>query len=346
MNGDSAGPVDAGPAKPTVEGTAEVSSVQEPTGGRTTAEEPARTPAEVLGRLGYRPADLLGQGMEGTVYRLAGGLVGKVWNPGRTLADVRRHAAFQTELAAQRLPFATPEPVAVRELDGVVVSVERELPGVPLSEAGLDPAAEHAAILDVVAVLGTTTAGPAARALPVLDEAEPLRAGRDWPAAFADLAERRAAASRGPLLRALPELDRILAAVRDRLLALPAGGPERVVHGDICPPNILVDRGGRVVALLDWGFLTGAGDNAFDAATAAGFFDMYGPAARAHDDALLAAMTDRLGHPRATLLTYRAAYSLSTATIYSPTGDDGHFAWCVGLFDRPEVRELLDLPPR
>ncbi|KAB8164358.1 phosphotransferase [Streptomyces sp. 3MP-14] len=318
--------------------------------------------------------------MEGTVYRLADGLVGKVWSNGRTAAEARRFAAFHAELAAQRLPFATPEPVAVRERDGLVVTVERELPGVPLSEAGLGPAVGHAAVVEVVTALGATTAGPAARSLPALGEAVPLWAGHSsWPEALAALVERRAAAGRPALARALSWAtarpgagagsvagpgpgadpgadaasdrragqDAVPASVLARLRALPpVDGPARVLHGDICPPNILVDNDGRVVGLLDWGFLSTAGDNAFDAATAAGFFDMYGPEAREHDEALLATMTERLGYARETLLLYRAAYSLATATVYSSAGDDGHFAWCVDFLQRPEVRELLGLGTR
>ncbi|SOD63641.1 Phosphotransferase enzyme family protein [Streptomyces zhaozhouensis] len=306
---------------------------------------PVPDPVETLTALGHRPLALLGAGMEGTVHRLADGLVGKVWHSGRAAGDARRLAAFHGEVAAQRLPFATPEPVAVQEHRGVVVTVERELTGTPLSEADfLGPEAGHAAFVEVVAALGATTAGPAARALPAPGESEPLWAGHaSWPEALAALVERRAEAGRPALTRALPELDAVLDAVRSRLHDLPTREAPAVVHGDICPPNILVDRDGTVVGLLDWGFLSTAGDNAFDAATAAGFYDMYGPEARAHDEALLAAMTERLGHPRETLLTYRAAYSLVTATAYSSSGEDGHFAWCVELLHRPEVRRLLGL---
>ncbi|TNM26534.1 aminoglycoside phosphotransferase family protein [Streptomyces sedi] len=286
--------------------------------------------------------------MEGTVHRLADGLVGKVWHGGRTAADARRLAAFHSEVAAQGLPFATPEPVAVQEHRGVVVTVEREMVGTPLSEADfLAPEAGHAAFVEAVAALGATTAGPAARALPAPGETEPLWAGHaTWPEALAALVERRTEAGRPALARALPELDAARDAVLARLRSLPAQAGPAVVHGDICPPNILVDRGGTVVGLLDWGFLSTAGDNAFDAATAAGFYDMYGPEARTHDEALLAAMAERLGHPREALLTYRAAYSLVTATIYSSTGEDGHFVWCVELLRRPEVRRLLGLGRR
>lgn len=71
--------------------------------------------------------------------------------------------------------------------------------------------------------------------------------------------------------------------------------PERIVHGDLCPENLLVDGHGAPTAVLDRGFATTAGDGAFDAATSAGFFDMYGPRAREHDDALLEGFLARVG---------------------------------------------------
>lgn len=41
------------------------------------------------------------------------------------------------------------------------------------------------------------------------------------------------------------------------------------------------------------------------------------------------------------MLVYRAAYALAGANAYSDQGDDGHFAWCVGTFERSDVRRVL-----
>jgi hypothetical protein len=94
------------------------------------------------------------------------------------------------------------------------------------------------------------------------------------------------------------------------------------------------------IALLDWGFFTTAGDNTFDASTAAAFYDMYSPVARTIDDLLL----DRFeaqGHDRDRMYLYRAAYSIATATIYSPTAADGHYTWCVNNLNRKDLRAAL-----
>jgi aminoglycoside phosphotransferase (APT) family kinase protein len=109
-----------------------------------------------------------------------------------------------------------------------------------------------------------------------------------------------------------------------------------IIHGDICQPNLLVDEDGQL-ALLDWGFLTTAGDNTFDAATAAGFFDMYGPDAERIDAELLDRF-EELGHSRDRMKLYRVAYALITATIYSPEVRDGHYHWCLRNLTRLRLR--------
>jgi hypothetical protein len=38
---------------------------------------------------------------------------------------------------------------------------------------------------------------------------------------------------------------------------------------------------------------------------------------------------------------YRAAYAVLTATCYSASGSDGHFAWCVAMLGRRDVRQCL-----
>ncbi|QNE17726.1 phosphotransferase [Kribbella qitaiheensis] len=160
--------------------------------------------------------------------------------------------------------------------------------------------------------------------------------GPSWGEALADLVLRRAVASRQLLSEDLTGFDELVEVVVTRLREVVLAKAS-IVHGDICQPNILVDpalggaAGGRragATAVLDWGFLTTAGDNTFDAATAAGFFDMYGPDAEALDAELLERF-EKLGHSRDRMHLYRVAYALITATIYSPTTRDGHYRWCL-----------------
>jgi aminoglycoside phosphotransferase len=284
------------------------------------------------------PVTLLGQGMEGAVYDLGGGLVGKIWF-NRMAAEVLPLQAFLAEVDEQDLSFGTPRIVAVDNVGGRAVSIEKRLAGTPLRQLLESGAMSQQQGLDlfveVVAALGRTTAGPATRALPLLGGTEPARG--EWDVAVAELVRRRAVDSEQYLAADVDGFEELLERVLAGLAAVQVDQAQ-IVHGDICQPNILVGDGRP--ALLDWGFFTTAGDNTFDAATAAGFYDMYGPEGRAIDEQLTDRFED-LGHSRRRMHLYRAAYAICTATIYSPTAADGHYAWCVENLRRKDLRAAL-----
>jgi Phosphotransferase enzyme family len=293
---------------------------------------------------GHPTATPLGRGMEGAVYDLGEGLVGKVWFERRAV-DLLLTQEFQRELKAQGLPFATPLITDVTEADGHAVTREDRLPGTPLlalmQQEQIPLTAAHQATLTAVTGLAATEAGPAARDLAVLDEPSALWAGHDnWPDALSALVRQRAV-THGVVLRArIKDFDRKLARVL-RLLDKVPTGPDRIVHGDICPENVLVDEQFRVTALIDWSFFTTAGDHTFEAAVAAGIFDMYGPQARASDDVLTQSLIRDHGHSPARMLLYRAAYSIATANAFGDDGEDGHFAWCASSLEREDLIETL-----
>ncbi|MFC5263344.1 aminoglycoside phosphotransferase family protein [Kribbella qitaiheensis] len=286
------------------------------------------------------PVQLIGQGMEGVVYDLGGGEVGKVWF-GRQPEDVRPLQAFLAELSEQDLPFRTPDIVRVDLVDGRAVSIETKLLGTPLSESLATGAVTRQQGLDLFAdlveALGRTTAGQASKALPLIGESTASWRGT-WGETLAGVVDRRAAASRHYLQKDINGFDELLESVQAKLKAIEPDDLQ-ILHGDICPPNLLIDGDGRI-ALLDWGFLTTAGDNTFDASTAAGFFDMYGPDARLIDDLLLDRF-EAAGHSRERMYLYRAAYAITTATIYSPDASDGHYLWCVNNLNRADLRDAV-----
>jgi aminoglycoside phosphotransferase (APT) family kinase protein len=297
---------------------------------------------EYFERQAAGPVRLIGQGMEGAVYDLGGGLVGKVWF-NRPPEEVLPLQAFLAELKAQDLPFRTPDISVVDAVDDRAVSVEAKLIGTPLRDAleaglvtqqqGLD------AFVDVVAALAKTQAGAASKALPLVEEATPFWRDRvSWGDALAGLVSRRAGKSQHYLQADVDGFDELLDQVLAKLAVIELETLQ-IVHGDICRPNLLVDEDGQL-ALLDWGFYTTAGDNTFDASTAAAFYDMYGPDARAIDDLLLDRF-ESLGHSRERMYLYRAAYAITTATTYSPDAADGHYTWCVGNLNRKDLRAAL-----
>jgi aminoglycoside phosphotransferase len=265
--------------------------------------------------------ELIGQGMEGAVYDLGDGRVSKTWFDRRP-DDVRPLKAFLDELPP--LPFRTPRIREIGQQNGQAVTVEDKLTGTPLQDLPEEQALD--VFIAVVEALGQTTPGPASKALPVLNQ--PFwYDDMSWGEALAALVRRRAAESQ-------PHLHGFEALIEHVTAQLRTIEPDKlsVVHGDVCPPNLLMD-GPRAAALLDWGFYSTAGDNTFEAALAAGFFDMYGPEARRLDDLLLDRF-EQLGHDRHRMYLYRAAYAVTTATIYDENAGDGHYVWCVDNLKR------------
>lgn len=287
--------------------------------------------ASALAPHGLRPLHVVGQGMEGVVLRVEGDLVVKVWHH-REVEELEVLQAFYDAVA---LPVRTTRMLDVLRVGDRWASVEPHLAGEPLTAEAADPDVE--AMTDVLDALAEAPVHPALPSLPALPGEPALDVGAGFEAGLADLVERRVT----PVLAtAVPDLPDLVAAVASRLRSLPPATPA-LVHGDLIAANVLVDECRRPAAVLDFGFLTSVGDPAFDAAVTSSIFDMYGDGARRTEARLEHAFTRRRGHDPARLAVHRAAYAIVTATCFSASGSDGHFAWCVAMLQRPDVRDAL-----
>jgi aminoglycoside phosphotransferase (APT) family kinase protein len=289
----------------------------------------------------------LAAGVEGAIYDLGDGLIAKVWRD-RRAAELVRMQGFYADVAAAGLPFSTPEILAVEQVDGRSVTYERKLPGEPLQQRlglddrGVDPAAARC-VIDVLQALATVSATRTMRQLAVLDEDRPFWEGADtFQDALLNLLRRRVARFGHVIRGHLPDFDRRYTGLQERLRTL-ASCPDTVIHGDLVTGNILVDEQARPLAVVDFGFLTTAGDPRLDVAIAASVMNMYGPHAPAITEALTAQVAQDLDYPADVLLTYQAAYAVATSNAFTPDGSDGHFAWCIGQLRRPDITDALGL---
>ncbi len=280
--------------------------------------------------IGYSEAQLLAAGMEGAVYRLGHGLIGKVWAR-RSLPELTLLQSVYRDISGQHLLFATPEIRDVVEVRGVPVTIERELPGRPLGQFVRDDDTNLSSDAQrcIVAVLAGLASMPETehmRRLAVIDEAQPQWSNSaTWSVAIASLVGRRVTRFGHQLRQRVENFDAKNAGVVALLKRLETSKLS-LIHGDLVPANILVDECLQPTAVLDFGFLTTAGDPAFDAAITASITNMYGPHARTIEAQLDDALVREFGYDRNRLLLYKAVYAIVTSYIYDPTGADGHTA--------------------
>lgn len=296
---------------------------------------------------GYRDARPIGAGAEGAVYDLGDGQVAKVWRQ-RQVAELTLMQNFYADVSGAGLPFSTPEILLVEEVGATTVTFERKLPGQPLQrhlgfeDRQASPDAVQC-LIEVLRALADVPATASMRRLPVLGEGQSFWAGsQDFRGALAALMHRRAAQFGDVIRRRLPDFDIRCAGVLEKLAALDSV-PDTVIHGDLFAENILVDDKVRPVAVLDFGFLTTAGDPRLDAAITAAIINMYGPHGPANVPALTSQIAGELGYPPEALLVYQAAFAVATSNAFSLDGSDGHFAWCLAQLARPDITAVLGM---
>jgi Ser/Thr protein kinase RdoA (MazF antagonist) len=278
-------------------------------------------PLERLRAAGYPVTHEVGRGMEGVVAALDDRRVVKVWDR-RPRVEVDRlrtfYDAVHAGLEEAGVTLAVPRILDVGEVDGLVVTVHPLLPGRAEVDAGPGP------VVEILAGLSRVEAHPDMAVLPVPDGERPFDPSVPFGVSLAGLVLRRAALL-GDLLS-----DGVAERMADALRAVPPV-PPRLVHGDLGPVHVLLERG-RPVGLLDFGYVSTLGDPAFDAAVAACLQDMFGPGAAAATAALDDLVVRRFDHDPAELVLYRAAYGLVTASCL--VGHPGrHLDWCLELVD-------------
>lgn len=297
---------------------------------------------------GVTTGDLLGRGMEGAVFEVSESLVVKVWFD-RKPDELRTLQSFYEAAHSVDLEFALPRILNVATAAGYTVTVEDRLPGAPLkphvsTESVVLDERVVTCVLSVLQGLARIPATDVMKRLPVLGSETGLYESVDepWPEAIVRLAARRSEQFGHLLERDVPDLEvrrrTLLQTVKDL-----SHDSSVLVHGDICPENILVDHNLKPTALVDFGFFSTAGDPVFDAAVASCITEMYGPHHLRHEQQVSEACATVIPGFDVKAPLYKALYGLITSNAYDPDGTDGHYAFCVDLIQRPDVTKLLNL---
>ncbi|SDS83632.1 phosphotransferase family protein [Microlunatus soli] len=295
------------------------------------------------------PGDPIGSGMEGEVFAVQQrpDLVIKIWRR-RDPADLERLRLFTSGLSSAGLAIAFPQVQQIVMATDGVATVESAVPGVPLGSGGPRPVVTEAqadVLMDALMALADVQPRAELALLPPLPGEQPFDPEAGFGASLADLIARRHRAHADVLTAHQPDVGRLVGATAEAVRSIEPA-MQALIHGDLVPSNLMIvesahDGAPRLSGVLDFGFLTVVGDPAFDAAVTSSIFDMYGENARRSEAILDEHIADRFRYPSTTLAIYRAAWAIITANAFGADGADGHFAWCIAMLNRPEVRSAL-----
>lgn len=294
--------------------------------------------AAVLAHFGVDETALLGFGGEAAVYALDDARVVRIERHGIP-GYLERRQVFYADLARHALPFETSEIFEIGTLGDTIYAVERRLTGTSLQDryAGLtdrDRLGALRAYWDAARALGTVELVDPLYG-EVLAPRVPIRRPRwtDYLLARLDAMLEQGYAD---LVDDVADVDRVLADLRRRIVALDDAPPMRLVHGDLGPANVLVDDNLTVTAVIDFGYATLAGDPRLDMAGALAFIEL-APGYAPHHSAQLrtAIMADVDTATLDVLGTYRAYYGAYFSGCKAD--DPATYSWCVQV-----LREMAE----
>ena len=257
---------------------------------------------------------LVGNGWDNAILRLGDRLAVRMPRR-RSAAELVRHEQQVLPVLAPRLPVAVPVPVRIGRPSALFPwawSVVPWFEGATVAGAGLR---DDIALAEDVAAFLAALHRPAPLDVP----SNPVRG--------VPLAERASAVEARFDSGLLPEAGRLRALWAAALAAPRWAGRALWLHGDLHPANLL-QRGGRLTAVIDFGDVT-AGDPATDLATA---WLTFGPAARARFRVLV--------HPDAATWSRARGWALCMAGAMFVDSEPGTVTTRIGRAALAEV--LLD----
>ncbi len=281
----------------------------------------------VTAAFGVTDADLLGSGWESTIYALGAEQILRIPRPeAGSENQVRARAAFTANLPP--LPFAVPRVREISRIDGQLYVIEDRITGQSMAAllpqlSGDRRSTTLTAYLAAAEAMAVATAPGEAFGDLLLDQ--PRRCDK-WPDYLT--ARVRKAAEDNELAAAIPGLAGIAERFMARLDAIP--DPVRcIVHGDIWPPNIMMNDDLQVTGLIDFSFTTRIGDHIMDLAGACHFLLATKSSSQADHDYLKQLILAKHG---ADVMDRIGLYAVWFGFDFSFNHDDATvFAWCTKL---------------
>ena len=281
----------------------------------------------VIAAFGVTDADLLGSGWESTIYALGPTQILRIPRPGVGSEDqVRAQAAFTANLPP--LPFAVPRIREISKIEGQLFVIEDRIAGQSMaallpSLSGDRRATALRAYLAAAEAMSVATAP--GEAFGDLLRGQPRRCDR-WSDYLT--ASVRKAAEDEVLAAAVPGLAGIARRFIARLEAIP--DPARcIVHGDIYPPNVMMNDDLQVTGLIDFSFTTRIGDHIMDLAGACYYLLVTKASSQADHDYLKQLILAKYG---AEVIDRIDLYAVWFAFDFAYNHDDAVvFAWCADL---------------
>ena len=226
------------------------------------------------------------------------------------------------------LPFAVPRIREISRIDGQLYVIEDRIAGQSMSAllpglSGERRAAALRAYLAAAEAMSVATAP--GEAFGDLLRDQPRRSD-SW-SEYLTASVRKAAEDK-VLAAAVPGLAQIARRFIARLEAIPE--PERcIVHGDIWPPNVMMNDDLQVTGLIDFSFTTRIGDHFMDLAGACHFLLATKASSQADHDYLKQLILAKHG---AEVIDRIGLYAVWFAFDFAFNHDDATvFAWCAKL---------------
>jgi hypothetical protein len=277
----------------------------------------------------------IGRGMEADVYEYGDDAVLKIYAGTATFDDLVILKNFYSSLERNLVYYKLPNIHSVAQEYDHIVTIEQRLMGRPmhsvlghLDDKDLDAAMQE--YLSAVLALANINAPDDLVRFKLFDPKQVSKAScTDWNQFLLNYLKYK-------LSQVAPYLERDVASFSSKfkqlyaILETPYNGNYKLIHGDFCPGNLLIDDQNRASALIDFGLLTMYGDHLFDVATSWVFFDMYNELQAGIYDRFLAILLEAVGNDkRGTLYRYILIYSILSANTYSADCADGHYQWCI-----------------